>query len=150
MRTLYFHPIVSFFLSSSFFLSFSFPCLISAVADCMSPYFHTWCGLSANLGSRSETCCAQLAENTRCSATKLWCAQMANFYIFATKACVDNWKKDLLNGNICPTCPPAPLYPLQDFKALYKCCIIIIIIIQYGELWPTSGWDRFVSFGHPS
>jgi len=25
-----------------------------------------------------------------------------------------------------------PLYPLQDFKALYKCCIIIIIIIcQY-------------------
>ena len=25
--------------------------------------------------------------------------------------------------------PPAPLYPLQDFKALYKYCIIIIIII---------------------
>jgi len=25
--------------------------------------------------------------------------------------------------------PPAPPYPLQDFKALYKCCIIIIIII---------------------
>ena len=23
----------------------------------------------------------------------------------------------------------APPYPLQDFKALYKCCIIIIIII---------------------
>jgi len=26
--------------------------------------FHTWCGLSANLGCRSETCCTQLAENT--------------------------------------------------------------------------------------
>ena len=25
--------------------------------------------------------------------------------------------------------PPSPLYPLQDFKALYKCCITIIIII---------------------
>jgi len=25
--------------------------------------------------------------------------------------------------------PPAPLHPLQDFKALYKYCIIIIIII---------------------
>ena len=25
--------------------------------------------------------------------------------------------------------PPSPPYPLQDFKALYKCCIIIIIII---------------------
>jgi len=25
--------------------------------------------------------------------------------------------------------PPAPPHPLQDFKALYKCCIIIIIIM---------------------
>ena len=25
---------------------------------------HTWCGLSANLGCRSETCCTRLAENT--------------------------------------------------------------------------------------
>jgi len=28
------------------------------------PYFHTWCGFSANLRCRSETCCTQLAENT--------------------------------------------------------------------------------------
>jgi len=28
------------------------------------PYFHTWCGLSANLKCRSEACCARLAENT--------------------------------------------------------------------------------------
>jgi len=28
------------------------------------PYFHTWCGLSANLGCWSETCCTRLAENT--------------------------------------------------------------------------------------
>jgi len=27
------------------------------------PYFHTWRGLSANLGCRSETCCTRLAEN---------------------------------------------------------------------------------------
>jgi len=37
-----------------------------------------------------------------------------------------------------PHCPshvvPAPLYPLQDFKALYKYCIIIIIIID-PERW---------------
>ena len=38
--------------------------LTSAVADWMSPYFHTWCGLSANLRCRSETCCTWLAENT--------------------------------------------------------------------------------------
>jgi len=28
------------------------------------PYFYTWCGLSANLGCRSETCCTRLDENT--------------------------------------------------------------------------------------
>ena len=27
------------------------------------PYFHTWCGLSANLECMSETCCTRLAEN---------------------------------------------------------------------------------------
>jgi len=27
------------------------------------PYFHTWCGLSANLRCRPETCCKRLAEN---------------------------------------------------------------------------------------
>jgi len=50
------------FLSSSFF---PFPRLISAVAPsqigCL-PYFHTWCGLSVNLGCRSETCCCGLLE----------------------------------------------------------------------------------------
>jgi len=28
------------------------------------PQIHTWCGLSANLGCRSETCCMRLDENT--------------------------------------------------------------------------------------
>jgi len=58
--------ILSFVLS--FFLSF-FPRLISAAAPpqigCL-PYFHTWCGLSANLRCRSDTCCTRLAENTGC------------------------------------------------------------------------------------
>ena len=56
--------ILSFVLLSS---SFLFPRLISATADCMSAiYFHTWCGLSANLRCRSETCCTRLTENTGC------------------------------------------------------------------------------------
>jgi len=51
----------------SFLLSFClsvFPHLISAAADwiCL-PYFHTWCGPSANLECRSETCCTRLAAN---------------------------------------------------------------------------------------
>jgi len=50
-------------LSSSFFCFLSFPRLISAVADWMSTIF-AWCGLSANLRCRSETCCTRLAGNT--------------------------------------------------------------------------------------
>jgi len=43
----------------SFFLSFfSLPNLSSRRLD-----FHTWCGLSANLRCRSETCCTRLAGN---------------------------------------------------------------------------------------
>ena len=47
---------------SSIYLLSVFPRLISAAADWMSTYFHTWCGLSVNLGCRSETCCTRLAE----------------------------------------------------------------------------------------
>jgi len=56
------------FLSSSFF-----PCLFSAVTDWCLPYFHTWCGLSANLECRSKMCCTRLTEipphhHNRCMA----------------------------------------------------------------------------------
>ena len=44
-------------------------------------------------------------------------------YVFITKACIDNRGKNLFNSNISS---------------------------QYGELWPTSGWDRLVGLGHPS
>jgi len=76
-------------------------------------------------------CCTQLAENTgRKISPKspsrhhrpTWSG-----YIFATKACVDNQKKNLLNGNNFSTCPP-----------------------QYGELRPTSGWDLLAILRHAS
>ena len=35
----------------------------SNTSGCL-PYFHTWCGLSANLRCRSETCCTRLTKNT--------------------------------------------------------------------------------------
>jgi len=44
------------------FFFFSSPNL-SGRSGCL-PYFYTWCGLSANLGCRSETCCTRLAGNT--------------------------------------------------------------------------------------
>jgi len=46
-------------------------------------------------------------------------------YIFATKAHIDNQKK-LLNSSVSPH-----------------------MSSQYGELWPTSGWDLLASLGHP-
>jgi len=48
-----------FLLVSFFFLAYSQPSQIGCL-----PYFHTWCGLSANLECRSEMCCTRLAENT--------------------------------------------------------------------------------------
>jgi len=49
-------------LLSSFFLLFFLAESQRSQIGCL-PYFHTWCGLSANLGCRSETCCTWLAEN---------------------------------------------------------------------------------------
>jgi len=47
-------------------------------------------------------------------------------YIFATKACIYNRKK------------------------LVKQQYLLQMSLQYGELRPTNGWDRFVGLGHPS
>ena len=78
------------------FLSFCFPRLISAVAGWTSTtaYFHTWCGLSANLGCRSETCCTRLAVNTgrKTSPSRYHRATLSR-HTFAAKARIDNQKK---------------------------------------------------------
>ena len=59
MRTLYFCPVVS-----SIYLSFLLSSAnLSRRRLDVYQYFYTWCGLSANLGCRSETCCTRLAGN---------------------------------------------------------------------------------------
>ena len=63
-QTIIFLPCDFNLFSFFFFLLFFFARLISAVANWMSTILHTWCGLSANLECRSETCCTRLAENT--------------------------------------------------------------------------------------
>jgi len=47
-------------------------------------------------------------------------------YIFAVKACIDGWKK------------------------LVKQQYLLCMTSQYGELRPTSGWDRLASLGTPA
>ena len=57
-----------FLLLSIFFflLLFSSPILSRCSLDVYhTSTFHTCCGLSANLGCRSETCCTRLAENLK-------------------------------------------------------------------------------------
>ena len=91
MRTLYFCPMVLLFLSFFlvFFLAYSQPSQIGCL-----PYLHTWCGLSANLGSRSETCSTRLAENTGRKKSPFWHHRRTlSGYVFEIKACVDNRKK---------------------------------------------------------
>jgi len=58
-QTIIFSSCGFFFFFLLFFLAQSQPLQIGCL-----PCLHTWCGLSANLGCRSETCCTRLAENT--------------------------------------------------------------------------------------
>jgi len=89
-------------LSSIFFLAYSQPSQIGCL-----PYFHTWCGLSANLGCGSETCCMRLARNARRTKSSKFrhLGTTLSGYVFTTKARINNRKKNLLNSNISSTCP---------------------------------------------
>ena len=60
-------------LLSSFFFFISSPNLSRRILD-----VYTWCGLSANLRCRSETCCTRLAENAR---RNLECGPMPNLMV---------------------------------------------------------------------
>jgi len=93
--------LLSIFLSIFFFFAYSQPSQIGRL-----PYFHTRCGLSANLGCRSETCCMWLVENTgRKNSPSAHHHTTLSGYIFATKAHIHNRKRNSLNSNIFPTCP---------------------------------------------
>ena len=73
------------------------------------PHFDTWCGLSANLGCRSEMCCTRLSENT--GAKK---SPKIRHLLTITQLCramssqlrhISTIEKELLNSNISLTCP---------------------------------------------
>ena len=63
-----------------------------------------------NLRCRSETCCTWLTEKCRTQKVAKKSPSVQHHttiagYIFATKTCIDNRKKNLLNSNITSTCP---------------------------------------------
>jgi len=95
------------FLLLSFFF-FSIALSQRSQSGCL-PYFYTWCGLSVNLECRSKSLKyaarssleihdAKKSPSRHHSTTLLGC-------IFTTKACIDNWKKNLLSSNTSSTCP---------------------------------------------
>ena len=116
------HYIFALWFLLSFFFFLSFPRRISAIADWIIPYFHTWRGLSANLRCRSETCCTWVADNTGCkkiakNSPSGHHRTTLSGYICATKARIDNQKKKLVKQQYLPN-----------------------MSLQYGELRPTSSW----------
>jgi len=89
------HYIFALWFLLSFFLLFSWPNLSGRRLDVC--HISTRCGLSANLGCRSETCCMRLAENAgrkKCQkSSSAHHRTTLSGYIFATKALIDNRKK---------------------------------------------------------
>ena len=102
------HYFALWFLLLSFYLLF-FPRLISAVEIGCLPYLHTWCGLSANLGRRYETCCRRLAENTgrKKSSENRHLGTIAQHCraIFSQLRRISTIGKNLLSINISSTSP---------------------------------------------
>jgi len=91
-------------LSCPCFYLFSSPILSRRRLDVY--HTSTRCGLSANLGCRSETCCTRLAENTGCKKSRFGHHRTTlSGYVFVTKAFFDNRKKSLLSSSISSTCP---------------------------------------------
>jgi len=71
-------------------------------------------------------CCTLLAENTGRKKSPFWHHRTTlSGCIFAAEACIDNWKKNLLNTDTSSTCP------------------------HNIELRATNGWDLLASLGHP-
>jgi len=108
---------VLWFLLSFFFLYFFLVYSQPSQIGCL-PYFHTWCGLSANLGCRSETCCMRLARNTGCiKSPKIRHLRTIAHICGAISSQlrhVSTIGNKLLNSNISPTRP----YNMVNFGLL--------------------------------
>ena len=125
----------------SFLLSFFlfFRCVISAVSDLCLSYFHAYCGLSAKLGCRSETCCKRLAVNTgRKNIRKKLpsghhehhCTTLSG-YIFITKACIDNNNNNNCFTALCPGLPRCAGTRRNSHSPT-------ILIIQFYQILPST------------
>ena len=98
----------------SSFVLFSSPNLIGRRLDVYHTFTHS-VTLVRIQNAGLKMCCTWLAENTgrRNSPSGHHCTTSSD-YVFATKAHIENRKKNLLNSNISPTCP----YNMVNFGPL--------------------------------
>jgi len=118
--------VLSFFFFLLFFLAWSQPLQIGCL-----PYFHIWCGLSANLRCRSETCCTWLAENT------------------GRKKVAKNRHLGII-AQLCRAISSQLRHTSTIGKQTVKHQYLVHKSPQYYELRHTSGWHRSDRLGHPS
>jgi len=105
------------FLLSFFFLSFFLAYSQPSQIGCL-PYFHTLCGLTTNLGCRSETCCTRLTENTGCEKSP-----KIHYLRIIAQLC------------------RAISSQLRHVSTIEKKLVqqyLSHMSLQYGELWPTG------------
>jgi len=95
------------------------------------------CSVCISWGSEYNTCtelCKQLCNTWR----KCGIHDLFALYTPSKHTCLDSLSLK----------PPAPLYPLQDFKALYKYSIIILLLLLLAEFlvaklcrsWQSFSW----------
>jgi len=90
---------------------------------------HTWCGLSVNLGCRSETCCEPAGSAGPKKSPK---------------------SGDLGTiAKLCRAISPQIRHVLTVGKKTVKQQCLPHTASQYGEHQPTSRWDLLASLGHP-
>jgi len=120
------HYIFALWFLSSFFSS---PNLSGRRLDVYHT-FHTWCGLSANLRCRSETCCTLLAGNA------------------GRKKVAKNCHLGTI-AQLCRAISSQLRHVSTIGKKLVRQRYVLHMSPQYGELRPTNGWDPSGSLRHP-
>ena len=104
-QTIIFLPCGFFFLLLSFFSS---PNLSRGRLDVCHTSTRTWCGLSANLRCRSETCCTRLAGNAgskKVAKSHLRTIAQLCRAISSQRRHVSTIRKNLSSSNMSSTCP---------------------------------------------
>jgi len=76
---------------------------------------YTWCGLSANLRCRSETCCTRLAANAGRKKSSKIChlgaiAQLCRAISSQLRHLSTTIRRNLLSSNMCSRCPHNMVY----------------------------------------